>query len=113
MIQYKKDMTTDTMHAPRGGKGDVPMTVLLPTLPPNVTLCKRILLAPGCSVGEHPHEGNAEIYLPVKGTFVITDDGQEYTVSAGDAHCCFSGHTHAIENRGDEDAEFIALIITG
>jgi len=111
MIQYQKDMPSKVTEKPRGGEGSAVMTDLLNTLPKNVSFFKRVCLAPHSSVGEHPHMGNAEIYLILKGDAIIVDNGVEYAVTAGDCHCCFNGSTHAIKNPTDAPMEFLGCIV--
>ena len=40
----------------------------------------------------------------------MNDNGTEVTVSAGDVVLTQDGEYHSIENNGDQDLEFIALI---
>ena len=111
MIQYQNDMKQVQVENPRGGQGSAVMTDLLPTLPRNVSFFKKVCLAPHSAVGEHPHIGNAEIYLVLKGEGVIVDNGVEYPVVAGDCHCCFNGGTHSIQNPTDAPMEFLGCIV--
>jgi len=68
-------------------------------------------IQPGDSIGNHPHTGECEAYYIVKGTAKIIDNGEEYTLEAGDVMLCKDGDAHGIENIGDEPLEFIALIL--
>jgi len=56
----------------------------------------------GVSIGEHAHgEGIEEVYYLLSGKGILTFDGVEYEMSAGDVSVCDSVHTHgfkAVEN---------------
>ena len=47
----------------------------------------------------------------MSGKALYTDNGKTYEVKAGDTTFCADGESHGIENIGDEDLNFIALII--
>ena len=96
-----------------GGKGEMLITHLLT---PKEMLGKCEMFASvkipvGASLGVHQHVGNNETYYILQGTGLYTDNGKTYTVKAGDTTFCADGDTHGIENTGDEDLIFIALII--
>lgn len=48
----------------------------------------------GVSIGEHPHVGNEEIYYLQSGKGILTFDGKEYEMNAGDISLCSNGHSH-------------------
>lgn len=96
-----------------GGKGEIFITHLL-TQNEMVGKCAmfaRVRIPVGASLGVHKHNGNNETYHILQGTATYTDNGTTYTVKAGDTTFCADGDTHGIENSGDEDLIFIALII--
>ena len=70
-----------------------------------------ITLEPGCSVGVHAHTDNGEVYCILEGEAVVTEDGAEFTLRAGDAEICADGHTHGIENRTAHAVIFLAVIL--
>ncbi|SRR5574344_2035722 len=74
-------------------------------------LFKHCTLKPGCSVGEHTHKGDFEVYYILKGEGLYNDNGTMTTVKPGDVALCPAGESHMIENNGTEDLEFIALIL--
>ena len=95
------------------GKGEIFITHLLT---PNEMLGKcqmfaRVRIPVGAAIGVHKHVGNNETYHILSGTATYTDNGETYPVKAGDTTFCAEGDTHGIENTGDEDLIFIALII--
>ena len=69
------------------------------------------VLKPGCEVGWHIHQGEGETYYILKGVGTYNDDGTTLEVFPGDVTFTDSGQGHAIKNNGEEDLEFIALIL--
>lgn len=96
-----------------GGKGEVQITYLLPQNQPteNCQMFASVVIPPGASLGYHPHKGNSETYHILNGKGLYTDNGKTYEVGVGDTTFCSDGESHGIENIGDEDLNFIALII--
>lgn len=95
------------------GNGEIYITHLL-TPAEMVGQCgmfAKVTIPPGSSMGVHQHTGNSETYHILSGTAQYTDNGKIYTVKAGDTTFCADGDTHAIENIGNENLIFIALII--
>ena len=95
------------------GKGQMFITHLLT---PKEMLDKCAMFASvkipvGASLNVHQHVGNNETYHIISGKGLYTDNGKTYEVKAGDTTFCADGDTHGIENIGDEDLIFIALII--
>lgn len=48
----------------------------------------------GVSIGVHLHASNEEIYYLVSGKGILTYDGVEYEMNAGDVSLCNIGHSH-------------------
>lgn len=67
-------------------------------------------LEPGASIGIHTHEDSCEIYYYISGSGRCYYDGAWEPVRPGCAHYCPKGHTHGLENNGDEDLVFFAVI---
>lgn len=74
-------------------------------------LCAEMVVPPGGSVGAHEHSGEDEVYIIQKGTGVLSDDGKDVEVSAGDAILTGNGASHAIRNSGNEDLVVTAIIM--
>lgn len=72
----------------------------------------HIVVDPGCSIGDHPHEHETEFYYILKGEAVLNDNGTETVVRAGDLCATGFGETHGLENRTEEPVELMALIVT-
>ena len=96
-----------------GGKNEIFITHLL-TPAEMVGQCEMfasVVIPPGASIGEHYHYGNTETYHILSGVGTYSDDGDIYEVFPGDTVFCPDGSAHSIENKGNEDLKFIALII--
>ena len=112
MVRKKADATREIRESMRGGKGQIIIEHLEKEgLPANGRLFAKLIIAPGCSIGEHRHVGEAELFYFVSGSGVVTDDGERVNVSAGDTMTTGDGHSHSVENTGDVDLEMIAVII--
>lgn len=99
--------------AAKKGKGEIFITHLL-TPKEMVGKCAMfasVRIPVGASLNVHQHVDNNETYYILQGTGLYTDNGTTYTVKAGDTTFCADGDTHGIENVGDDDLIFIALII--
>lgn len=68
------------------------------------------VIHPGCSIGCHTHTGEQEAYYILEGVAQYNDNGQEVTLNPGDLAICRDGEFHAIQNDGDADLRYIALI---
>lgn len=68
------------------------------------------ILNPGASIGEHVHEGNAEILFVVKGKGTVIDDGVPTPIEAGQCTYCPVDHKHSLVNTSDADLEFYACV---
>ena len=105
-IEYKEHM--------RDGDGTVQLTHFI-TGPEELNgkgrLFSKITLNPGCSIGYHVHEGDAELFYIVKGTAEYNDAGEIRTVTAGDVTICPAGTGHGIANKTDEVVELVAVIV--
>lgn len=67
--------------------------------------CKIIRgrVEPGCSSGYHLHEKNAEIIYVIAGAARFNYDGTDEVVTAGNAHYCPEGHSHAMFNASETE----------
>ena len=95
------------------GKGEIFITHLL-TPKEMVGKCAmfaKVRIPVGASLGVHQHVDNNETYYILQGKGLYTDNDKTYEVKAGDTTYCADGDKHGLENTGDEDLIFIALII--
>lgn len=96
-----------------GGKGTIHITHLL-TPKEMLGQCEmfaKVVIPPGASIGPHYHYGNSETYHILQGKAKYNDNDRYYEVKADDTTFCADNSMHGIENIGDEDLIFIALII--
>ena len=90
----------------RGGEGEFRRRVV-------DTGDNRILmgrLAPGASLGYHSHDDDSETVYILSGTGRSLCDGVYEPLKSGDSQHCGKGHSHNMENTGDEDLVFFAVI---
>jgi len=69
------------------------------------------IIPPGGSIGQHTHQRDFETYYILKGSARVNDNGTVSELGPGDMTQCRDGDFHLIENIGDCDLEFIALIL--
>jgi mannose-6-phosphate isomerase-like protein (cupin superfamily) len=69
------------------------------------------IIPPGGSIGRHTHEGEFETYYILKGSARVNDNGVLYDLGPGDMTQCKNGDFHSIENTGDVDLEYLAVIL--
>ena len=71
----------------------------------------KVVLEPGCSIGNHDHQNEEEIYVITKGVAEYDDNGVITTLKEGDVSFCKHGEYHKISNRSNDTVEFVALIL--
>jgi quercetin dioxygenase-like cupin family protein len=69
------------------------------------------IIPPGGSIGRHTHDGEFETYYILKGQARINDNGTVVDLEPGDMTQCADGQFHSIENTGDFDLEYLAVIL--
>ena len=69
------------------------------------------IIPPGGSIGQHTHEGDFETYYILKGRARVNDNGNVAELGPGDMTQCKDGNFHSIENIGDVDLEYLAVIL--
>lgn len=70
----------------------------------------RVVLKPGSKTPLHKHEGTFEALYILAGLGLVDDNGNAQQVCAGDVAFTNDGESHGIENIGDTDLEYIALV---
>lgn len=113
MIKKPEEYKLDVREQMRGGNGTVKIEnfVSADELNDKGRLFGKIILEPGCSIGYHVHEKDAELFYILKGTAKYTDGERDVIVTAGDTTICPTGTGHGIANEGDEAVELVALIV--
>lgn len=112
MIIKKSDIRTDELNL-REGKGLVKREFIVEgnNLRGKAKLFSKIIIPPGNSIGMHDHVDDFEIYYILKGKGRVLDNKKFVEVNEGDAVYTADGNEHYIENIGNEDLEFIAVVI--
>jgi len=114
MIRRKEECTVEYREHMMDGEGTIKLTSLISgdkELNDKGRLFNHMLIRPGCSIGYHVHDKDAELFYILKGTATYSDNGTIVTLQPGDVAICETGHGHSIANQGTEDLEFIALIV--
>lgn len=113
MIRKAQELTPDYRENMRNGEGIVELTsfVTPEELNNKGRLFAKIKLNPGCGIGYHVHEADAEVFYMLSGTAEYSDNGEIKTISAGDVMICPTGTGHSICNKTDAPAELIAVIV--
>ncbi|MGI6153156.1 MAG: cupin domain-containing protein [Christensenellaceae bacterium] len=109
----RREATVKERPNMRGGNGTVALHDWLAEgeLCKNVRVLSEIHLPAGASIGAHDHHGEAEIFKIISGSGKYTDNWAVYPVEAGDVLVCYSGENHGIENTGDDELIFFALVV--
>lgn len=68
-------------------------------------------MKPGVTNGVHTHVGDFETYYILKGTARVNDNGEFYELHPGDMVQCRDGEFHGLECIGDEDLEYLSVIL--
>ncbi len=113
MIIKEKDAKKSTTEKPREGKGVIHgMEYLVGDKITNkIKVIMTNNLEVGAMIGEHSHIDDEEFYYIISGKGKVIDDGLEKEVNAGDLVYTGSGHSHSLENIGNEMLKFLAFII--
>lgn len=113
MIQKASELRRSLEPNLKGGKDTVRLIHFLE--PENACGTGRMfgisIIPPNGSIGYHQHSGDFEIYYIVKGSARVVDNGVEGRLMPGDAMLCRDGDSHSIENDGDIDLEYVAIIL--
>jgi mannose-6-phosphate isomerase-like protein (cupin superfamily) len=114
MIKTPERMTREIKVQMRGGEGQVELLHLLE--PADLTgkcrLVALLTLEQGCSIGNHVHGEEEEIYYIQSGEGVFTENGQETILKAGDVSLTGNGGSHGIRNDRPEPLVILAVILT-
>ncbi|OQA81880.1 MAG: Cupin domain protein [Lentisphaerae bacterium ADurb.Bin242] len=114
MLKKSTESRLEVRNNVRGGSGDAAFHHIWSKgteLNPNMRLCARIVLEPGCSIGYHIHEKEDEIYYILSGTAETGDNGEVRVLHPGDSTLTRSGEGHSILCKGPEKLEILAVIV--
>lgn len=113
MIRRNDNYTVEEIQGLKDGKGFV---TVVNFFDPEDFLGKgrlygKSIIKPGHSIGYHTHVGDQEAYYILKGQALYNYNGIETTLLPGDLAICKDGESHSIEAEGEEDLEYIMLIL--
>lgn len=113
MIQREGNMEIEVRDCMKGGKGAVAVTHLLKQIQMrgNCRFFGKMQIDPGCSIGEHAHVGEEEIYYILNGKGIVVDNGIRQEVKEGDVILTGGGASHSIENTGNETLWVLGFIL--
>lgn len=113
MIRRSKDYRVEVVEGLKGGKGYVTVVNFFDQedFLGKGRLYGKSIIKPGNSIGYHIHEGDQEAYFILKGKALYSENGVETVLEPGDLSICRDGDFHSIEAIGEEDLEYIMLIL--
>lgn len=113
MIAKESNMRPDIWDHVHGGNGKIDVLHVFEAdqTAGRCTLCAKSIFHPGDSIGVHVHSTNAEIYYVLEGELTVVEDGTEYTLRPGDAAFTANGASHSVENRTQQNAVMLAVIM--
>jgi uncharacterized cupin superfamily protein len=114
-LKNKGTMPCNDLERCHGGNGAIHWLGVLDGNDPGgkrVHFIHDDVLPPNSSIGVHKHTGDQEYYYIVSGCGVMTLDGREHKVTAGDITIVFPGGTHGLANRSDEDLRVIVTSVS-
>lgn len=114
VIKKAKDMTNEVKVNMRGGDGEVTVTNAFEKgeYKGKSRLVGTLTLEKGCSIGEHVHENEEEVFIILQGTATYNDNGKTVKLQKGDACLCLGSQKHSLRNDCDETLVVAAVILT-
>ena len=114
MFFTSKEKTFELRQNLKGGEGNTVLEGFKPAqgLPTHYRMYAEMVLNPGCSVGEHTHNGESEIYYVLEGSGELNDNGVIRTIHQGDCAMCYDGEFHAVKNNTGSVLRILATIVT-
>lgn len=113
MFKNHSEMTQNIREKMRGGIGQVQMLEIFKPedFKGKCRLFNQITLEPGCSIGNHIHDQEEEIYYIISGNGTVNDNGLLQDIGPGDALKTGGGESHSITNTGVDPLVLIAVIL--
>jgi len=113
MIKLKSELQGTIINNLRGGEGSLNREDIFTPAEAleKINLCAVITIPDGCSIGEHTHGPDAEIYYILSGTLRVTDNGITKDLVSGDAVFIGVGMAHCVVNVSGKDASMLAIVI--
>ncbi len=113
MIRHQKEMETIYPEHVCNGLNHIEKQFVFSTeeMSGKAKMFARITLPCGSSIGEHPHQPEAEIYYILEGEVVVTDNDRREILHAGDAVFTGNGDRHSVANESNQPAVLMAVIL--
>lgn len=113
MIRRSNEYTVERVEGLKGGKGYVTVVNFFEQedFLGKGRLYGKSIIKPGNSIGYHTHVGDQEAYFILKGKALYNENGVETILEPGDLAICRDGESHSIEAAGEEDLEYVMLIL--
>ena len=113
MIKRKEEMETIYPEHVCNGLGSIEKKFVFSTeeMLDKAKMFARITLPDGSSIGEHPHQPEAEIYYILEGEVVVTDNDRQEILHPGDAVFTGNGDRHSVTNASGKPAVLMAVIL--
>ena len=113
MIKLQQEMEHIQQEHACNGNGYIHKQFLFSTeeMEGKAKMCARITLPPGSSIGDHPHQPEAEIYYVLEGEITVTDNDKRVRLHPGDAMFTGGGNRHSATNETDREAVMMAIIL--
>lgn len=113
MIKKNKELSVTLEPNLKGGRDTVRIVNILEKEKMNGLgrLFGVSIIPVGGSIGRHTHSGDFETYYILKGRARVNDNGTLAELEPGDMTQCADGQFHSIENIGDVDLEYLAVIL--
>ena len=111
MIKRKNELTK-TVGPVAGGKGEITRELILEgeELKDQAKVFSKITVPVGASIGMHEHREDFEVYYILSGKGEVLDGEEIVEVGQGDVIYTIDAK-HYIENIGDEELVFLAVVI--
>ena len=115
MIRKPEEFTREIRKNARGGEGEVTFAAIWKPnseMKSHTRMYTKLILEPGCSIGEHVHENEEEIFYILKGTAETLDNGKTVILHPGESSITRSGEAHFLKNAGSDTLEVLAIVAT-
>ncbi|WP_353097364.1 cupin domain-containing protein [Tissierella praeacuta] len=113
MIRRSNEYNVEVIEGLKGGKGYVTVVNFFETedFLGKGRLYGKSIIKPGNSIGYHVHKGDQEAYFILRGKALYNDNGIGTILEPGDLAICRDGESHSIQATGEEDLEYVMLIL--
>ena len=111
MIRKSAGLKAEWKEGIRGGQGKALSEEYLQNDEMDgIISASRITLESGSSIGLHKHPNTEELYLVLSGCGLGHLDSESFEVGPGDAWVCKAGHSHGLDNTGEEPLALFAFM---